>query len=355
MKNKIIIKFSSAAGAKTTVTIGEGEASKLVGKSKQAYIVADRQFVSLYPSLFPAERVFLTDAGECAKSLEKLEMLLTWLSENRCTRENSIIAVGGGTVGDLAGFAAAVYMRGIRWSVIPTTLLSMADSCIGGKTAVNMGKIKNLAGAFHQPDIVAVDPSFLVTLPDGDYLSGMGEIIKTAVIADKSLFTLLYREHGTVTARDTALMKEVLTCCCRHKAEIVSSDPCESDKRMILNAGHTIAHAIESDSGYRIPHGQAVATGLYLETVIGEKLKYTEKKTAAKIADLLSRYDCPVSYCPSSFENFIKAITPDKKQRGESIYIPFIENIGKTAVRKLEPQLFYNELRMLYNSISKYK
>ncbi len=348
MKNKIIIKFPPPPGTETAVSIGRGEASKLIKKSKQAFIVADRKLATLYPLLFPAERVFFADGGEAAKSLEVLGGLLEWLSDNRCTREDGIIAVGGGTVGDLAGFAAAVYMRGIRWSVIPTTLLSMADSSVGGKTAVNAGKVKNLAGVFHQPHSVAIDPYFLLTLPDREYMSGMGEIIKTAAIADKQFFTLLSKRYDKITGRDTAAMEEVIAFCCAYKGEVVGSDARESGKRMVLNAGHTVAHAIESDSRYLIPHGQAVATGLYLETCIGEKLKYTEKNTAARIASLLSLYNCPLSYSPASLDNFIDSMNSDKKRRSGSIYIPFIEKIGRVSVKKIEPDLFYGELRALY-------
>jgi len=347
MKNKIIINFPAADKTETVITIGKGEASKLI-KKKQAYIVADKRLVSLYPLFLPSERVFLTDGGEDAKSPERLEKLLEWLSNNKCTRSDSIIAVGGGTIGDLAGFAAAVYMRGVRWSVIPTTLLSMTDSSVGGKTAVNIGGVKNLAGAFHQPDRVAIDPSFLITMPDREYLSGMGEVIKTAVIADKPLFYLLFFKQDNIRERDISIMKKIIFSCCRYKGKIVSSDARESEKRTVLNAGHTIAHAIERDSRCIIPHGQAVAIGLYYETLIGEKLGYCEKNTAAKIAGLLSLYDCPVSYLPSSYEQFVRTMAADKKQQGKYIYIPFVKKIGKTVIKKLDTVFFCKEFFKMF-------
>ncbi|MDR0454890.1 MAG: 3-dehydroquinate synthase [Deferribacteraceae bacterium] len=350
MAIKTVINFQATDGAKTVVTIGEGKARELIGKFKQAYIVADKKVASLYPLLFHSERVFLTEGGEDAKSIKKLGSLLEWLSNSRCTRGDMIIAVGGGSVGDLAGFAAAVYMRGVRWNVVPTTLLSMTDSSLGGKTAVNIGGVKNLAGAFHQPERVVIDPSFLLTLPETEYISGMGEVIKTAAIADKKLFNILSVETNKVLSRDITLMKEVIAACCRIKGKIVSADPCESDKRMALNAGHTIAHAIESDSCCRIPHGHAVAIGLYIETFIGEKLVHCKKGTADKIAQILALYNCPSSYIPESAENFIKVMESDKKRYIKDIlYIPFIKKIGKTVVNKTDAAVFYDEARIFFS------
>ena len=350
MKSEIVINFPPPKGSKTVITIGKGKASRLVGRSKRAFIVADKKVALLYPLLIPAERVFLMDGEESGKSFEGLKNLLEWLSGSKCDRGDTIIAVGGGAVGDVAGFAASAYMRGIGWSVVPTTLLSMIDSSIGGKTAINIGWVKNGAGSFHQPERVVIDPSFLTSLQEREYLSGIGEVIKSAAIADRSLFELLSVKRNKILERDLAVMGDVIASCCKHKGSIVSADPRDEKGRMALNAGHTLAHAIESDSGFAISHGQAVAIGLYYETLIGERVQRCKKGTAAKIADLLALYNCPSSYCPVSMEKFLGWIRSDKKQRGESIYIPFIERIGKVTLKKVKLTVFDGIVRELFKT-----
>jgi 3-dehydroquinate synthase len=283
---------------KSTIKVKLGSALKFI-KKHPSYTIADKQVANLYPD-YILPNTYIISANEKNKSFLAAEKFVKWLSLNGCTRKDSITALGGGVTSDMAGFAASVYMRGIDVNIIPTTLLSMVDSAIGGKTAVNAGGIKNLAGAFHQPKNVIIDPLFLDTLNQKDYLSGLGEVIKTAAIADTKLFEMLAKEHTKVMARDKDIMEEVISRVCGIKAALVNEDPLDRGRRVLLNAGHTIAHAIESDSKYKIPHGHAVAIGLHMETKAGERLGYTEKGTAAQLAELLTLYGYPLFYTPVS-------------------------------------------------------
>ncbi|MDR2884634.1 MAG: 3-dehydroquinate synthase, partial [Deferribacteraceae bacterium] len=214
--------------------ISEQSAAEFV-KGSGAFMIADRRVAELYPECL-SERSFIVDSGEELKSFAKVETFIKWLADNGCNRGSEIVALGGGTVGDMAGFAAAIYMRGVKFHNIPTTLLSMVDSAIGGKTAVNVGSIKNLVGAFHQPTNVIIDIAFLKSITDNDFLSGFGEIIKTAAIADQSLFNMLLNERDRVLRREIG---DIITRVCNIKADTVRRDPYDNGIRVILNAGHT--------------------------------------------------------------------------------------------------------------------
>ena len=217
---------------------------------------------------------FALEPGEGSKSFRALERVLDFCAKSSLDRRSVLVALGGGVVGDVGGLAAALYMRGIAFVQAPTTLLAQVDSSVGGKTAVNLASGKNLAGVFHQPSIVFADTDTLRTLSDDEFRSGLGEVVKTALIAGEHLLGLVERESKRILARDPAVMTDVVELCVRTKAEIVARDPHEKGPRKLLNLGHTFGHAIEHAAGYgRIPHGVAVGVGVRLSVSASKHLK----------------------------------------------------------------------------------
>ena len=239
--------------------------------------------LSLGSRLPPGVPRIVLPPGEEQKSFPSAEWLCGQLAQTGIDRSGALIALGGGVVGDLAGFCAAVFMRGIRWVNVPTTLLAMVDAGVGGKTAVNLCEGKNLAGRFHAPALVVIDPLALATLPPREYRSGMAEVIKHAVISDPALFTRLEKAtaFGSLPDLDAALSV---------KLRIVERDPLEEDVRAVLNFGHTIGHAIEASSGFALTHGEAVSIGMVAEARLAERVSIAEPGTAERIRRVLEMH-----------------------------------------------------------------
>ena len=256
---------------------------------------------TVYSHVFPA--------GEGRKNLATLGELLEFLAGEHLTRTDCVAALGGGVVGDMAGFAAAVYLRGIRYVQLPTTLLAAVDSSVGGKTAVDLTAGKNLAGAFCQPAAVICDTDCLKTLPPDVFADGAAEAIKTGVLSDEALFALF--EDGTLTAAPG----EVIARCVAYKAGVVERDEREQEERKLLNLGHTVGHAIEKCSGYTIPHGHAVAAGLAIIARSAEQLGWTEEPLAARIAACLAKNGLPAG-TGFSAESLAEAALSDKIRAG---------------------------------------
>ena len=260
-------------------------------------------------------------AGEGSKSFETLSGILEFLASERLTRTDCLIALGGGVVGDMAGFAAACYLRGIRYVQMPTTLLAAVDSSVGGKTAIDLRAGKNLAGAFLQPAAVLCDTNCLNTLPPAVFAGGAAEAIKTGVLCDETLFALF--EDGALKA-DPA---EAVARCVGYKAGVVERDEKEQGERKLLNLGHTVGHAVEKCSGYSIPHGHAVAAGLAVIARASEALGWAEEPLAARICACLRKNALPVSaeYPP---EALAEAALADKKRAGGNITLAVPKKIG---------------------------
>ena len=306
-----------------------GERLKEVLPPCRIAVLTDSTVASLYLSTVTASleaagfptvsHVF--PAGEAQKNLVTLSELLEFLVSEHLTRSDCVVALGGGVTGDMAGFAAAVYLRGIRCVQLPTTLLSAVDSSVGGKTAIDLAAGKNLAGAFLQPAAVLCDTNCLTTLPPDVFADGAAEAIKTGVLSDESLFALF--EDGTLTA-DPA---EVIARCVAYKAGVVERDEKEQNERRLLNLGHTVGHAIEKCSGYAIPHGHAVAAGLAIIARSAEALGWTEEPIAARIAACLSKNGLPVGteYPPKALA---EAALADKKRAGGNITLVIPKRIG---------------------------
>lgn len=267
-------------------------------------------------------------AGEGSKNFSTLSEILEFLASEHLTRSDCLIALGGGVVGDMAGFAAACYLRGIRCVQLPTTLLSAVDSSVGGKTAIDLRAGKNLAGAFLQPAAVLCDTDCLGTLPSAVFADGAAEAVKTGVLCDETLFALF--EDGTLKA-DPA---EVIARCVAYKAGVVERDEKEQGERKLLNLGHTVGHAIEKCSGYSIPHGHAVAAGLAIMARAAERLGWAAEPLADRVCACLAKNALPVS-AEFSPEALAEAALADKKRSGDSITIVVPEKIGLCELKTM--------------------
>ena len=271
---------------------------------------------------------FVFPHGEKSKNISTFSSILEFLAESGLTRTDALVALGGGVVGDVAGFAAASYLRGIDFIQIPTTLLACVDSSVGGKTAIDLKAGKNLAGAFYQPKLVIADFEMLSTLTDGIFADGMAEVIKYGVIFDKAFFEFL-RDNE---AKDN--LEYVITRCVELKRDIVNADEKEKGVRALLNFGHTVGHAIEKCSGYKIPHGSAVAVGMVIISRAAYKCSFCDENYADIIASLNKKYSLPVSTDFSASE-LSSAAMADKKRAGDKIKLIIPEALGNCVIKSV--------------------
>jgi len=273
--------------------------------------------------------------GEKSKSIEVLTYVYDRLLDNQMTRKDLIIAFGGGVVGDLAGFAAATFLRGVKYVQIPTTLIAQIDSSIGGKVAVNLERGKNLVGSFYHPEAVYIDSSLLKTLPEKFLNDGMGEVIKYACIKDKQLFTKL--QEINIDSDLFSILDEIIYRCCIIKKEIVEIDEKESGDRMLLNFGHTMGHAVENIFNYeRYTHGEAVAIGMYIITKRSEELGLTKKGTADALKDLLVKFKLPFELPDNINSNvLLEIMNLDKKSEKDHINLVLLSEIGHSFIKKV--------------------
>lgn len=286
----------------------------------------------------------IVKAGEPSKSMANAEAILTWLAGEKMTRSDGIVALGGGVVGDLSGFVASIYMRGISFVQIPTSLLAQVDSSVGGKTAVNSVGVKNLIGTFYQPDGVLIDPETLKTLPRNRISEGLAEIVKTAAILDKHLWLTLV----DIKSIDDFLAQpiEIIGRCCQLKAMVVESDEKESGRRVILNFGHTIAHGLEAViASENMTHGQAVAIGMYQLSCMLVDDKNIPPLFIQSLKNMLEKFELQTQMPVINFEAFMHALNSDKKNRGEEIKLVYVNEIGQGKVYTEAFATFENHLR----------
>ena len=323
------------------VTIGEGllddcgSAVRKAAGGLNAAIVTDDNVAELYESrlrdalLKNGYRVakYVIPHGENSKNDKNLISLLNFLADSKFTREDVVVALGGGVVGDLAGFTAACYMRGVRFVQIPTTLLSMVDSSVGGKTAINLAAGKNLAGAFYQPDAVLCDVSLLSTLPPEVFRDGCAEVIKHGIILDREFF------HSLEVLIDKQLV-DVVSRCVSIKRDVVLEDEFEKGVRKLLNFGHTVGHAIELLSGYQISHGHAVAIGMAVEARAAFRMGICREECLRDILRMLRLYGLPVSIHFKADE-LAQACLSDKKREGQHIAMVFPTEIGYCVLKEV--------------------
>lgn len=317
-----------------------GELVKDVLDAKKLLLVSDTNVYPIYGDkikhlLEQAGYQVITyvfSAGESSKCTSVVIDMVEFLAQNQLTRQDAIIALGGGVCGDMAGFAAAIYLRGIKFVQIPTSLLSQVDSSVGGKTAVDLPQGKNLCGAFHQPSLVIIDPNVLDTLSDHYFSDGMGEVIKYGCIKSADLFELLCNADAKEE------IDEVIYRCLDIKRQVVENDEKEHGERALLNFGHTCGHAIEKLWNFEtVSHGEAVGIGMVMITKVGENIGITEKGTSKKIAELLKKYNLSTSDSHST-QQIVDAMSADKKRTGSGIKFAMIEKIGKSFIYPVESE-----------------
>jgi 3-dehydroquinate synthase len=281
-------------------------------------------------------------AGETAKSLKSVGFCYDQLASHRLERKSFIVALGGGVVGDLAGFAAASYLRGVAFVQLPTTLLAQVDSSVGGKVGVNLKAGKNLVGAFHQPKLVLCDLDTLRTLPEREFRAGLAEVIKYGIIYDAALFARLERVLPKLLRRESGTLTEVIARCCEIKAEVVAQDETESGLRAILNFGHTIGHGLETISSYgRFLHGEAISIGQVAAARLSAKLGGLSGNEVQRIADLFQRAGLPteVKLAVNQRRKLFGAMKLDKKVSDGEIKFVLAKCIGEVAWGKRVPAL----------------
>ena len=276
----------------------------------------------------------LIDDGEQFKSLDQASCVFDALAALGATRDATIIALGGGVVGDLAGFSAACWMRGIAFVQMPTTLLAMVDSSVGGKTGVNLAAGKNLVGAFHQPQAVFIDTSTLATLPKREYAAGLAEVIKYGAIGDAEFFEWLVANAAALMARDDGVVTAAIATSCRHKAGVVARDEREEGERALLNFGHTFGHALEAEAGYgSLLHGEAVAIGMVLAARLSSNLGMADAADTRRLESLLRACSLPTTI-PSGVvaKRLITRMRLDKKNLGGTLRLILWRGIGRAEM-----------------------
>ncbi len=301
-------------------------------------LYGDEVLSSLEKAGLPVSRLTLP-AGEATKSLSMLERTYHALCAAGISRGDGILALGGGVIGDLSGFAAATYLRGIPYVQAPTSLLAQVDSAVGGKVAVDMPEGKNLVGSFYQPRLVLLDPDTLHTLPDRFFADGMGEVIKYGCIRDAALFYLLNANPGREGLKPH--MENIIARCIAIKADIVARDERDTGERMLLNFGHTLGHAIEALQGYKgLSHGEAVAVGMHLICRLSEEKGLTDKGTAEALLSCLQAHDLPSSVHLDQPERLLEILGRDKKNIGKSLFVVLLNRIGESRLNQTTLDFF---------------
>lgn len=335
--------ISVSASKNYEVLVGSRLLSRLhtlipqVTKAQSALIVSDSHVYPLYGTQVTEQleaaglrccESFVFPAGEESKNGQVYLQLLNHLAKNQITRSDCIIALGGGVVGDLTGFAAATYLRGIDLIQIPTTLLAAVDSSVGGKTAIDLDAGKNLAGAFYQPSLVVCDTDTLSSLPTAVYLDGCAEVIKYAVLFDPFLFEMLESCGPDFPAQ------EVITRCVSLKRDVVAEDEFDRGTRQLLNLGHTLGHGIEAGSHFTVSHGQAVAIGMAMVAKAGEQYGITEAGLHRRLCTLLEKFRLPTK-SPYDAQCIYTCALSDKKRSGDSVNLIIPERIGHCRIHPI--------------------
>ena len=271
--------------------------------------------------------------GERTKSYWGLGMLYDFFAEHQLDRQSVIIAMGGGVIGDLAGFAASTFLRGLSLVHIPTTLIAQADSSLGGKVAINLARLKNIVGGFYHPEMIFIDVSFLQTLNVRELRAGLAEVVKYAVIMDGELFNYLESNVESIMAKDPNVLEKIVRRCCEHKIAVVEADPEErTDRRAILNYGHTIGHALES-LYHRYLHGEAVSVGMVAASHLAVKTEILAPADAERQSKLLSRIGLPTEALGVSIDPLLQPMLHDKKRRGNTLRFVLPTKIGDITIK----------------------
>lgn len=326
----------------------------LIGRDLQARniakrygVISDDHVASLYGDALlkslaaagVAAEMFTFPRGEASKNLETVGRLASRLAAANFDRKDSLIALGGGVTGDITGFLASIYMRGIPFVQVPTTLLAQVDSSVGGKTGVDIPEGKNLIGTFHQPRAVYIDTDALRTLPGEELLGGLAEVIKYGVIVDEAFFGFLEQHRNRILRLDDAVIPGMIARCCEIKAWVVEQDEREGDLRRILNFGHTIGHAIEAASDFSLIHGLAVAMGMAAVAALSVRTGHLPRQDADRIRGLLHAFGLPAAIPPELDRSRIKAyLRTDKKTVAGRVFFVLPTRIGEVVITDRVPE-----------------
>jgi len=329
------------------IFIGTGILPKLkemldsIGLGRSVAVITNTTVDKLYGSQLRAilqlsaegERFIVIPDGERFKVLKTVEGIYTRLLEVGCERNTTILAFGGGVVGDIAGFAAATFLRGVPYVQVPTTLLAQVDSSVGGKVGVNHPKGKNLIGAFYQPRLVCIDVSVLQTLPERELMAGLAEVVKYGVIWDADFFNFLAENFRKLVGLEFAMMEKVVQRCCEIKSEVVAQDEREKNLRMILNFGHTVGHALEAVTGYkRFRHGEAVALGMRSEAKMALARGFLSRAEFEKLENLLNQIKIKATLQGIETDALHSAMKLDKKVRDGKLRIVLPKKLGQVVI-----------------------
>jgi 3-dehydroquinate synthase len=326
-----------------------------LGKPTGVAVLVDAQVAAASPRVAPlvaalAERLPRVrrcdlPSGESCKTLANVERTCQWLADNGYDRGAAVVGIGGGATTDHAGFAAAVYLRGIPFALCPTTLLAMVDASVGGKTGVDLPAGKNLVGAFHQPRLVLADLGFLDTLPARELTSGMAEVVKAGLIADAPLFARL---EAVPVPLSGPVLAEIIAAAVKVKVEVVTSDEREGGRRAILNFGHTLGHALEAESAYALLHGEAVALGMMAALALGHARGVTDPALPPRTAALLGRLGLPVDVAGRVTPAVLSRVEVDKKRRADNVQFIFVPRLGQSVVEEIALEDLRREVTALF-------
>lgn len=312
--------------------------------SDRAIIISDSTVYELFGAKLSASLIdigvkplkVIIPSGETSKSMEFVTEIYRELAKNSIERNDSIFALGGGIIGDIAGFVASTYLRGLPFIQVPTTLLAQVDSSIGGKVGINFNKWKNLVGSFYQPKAVVIDVDVIAGLPEMEKSNGLAEMIKTAFISSDYLVSFLESRKDNLLNLDSSSMVLLVEECCRFKSNIVEQDEKESSLRRILNYGHTMGHAIESSTDLRWTHGQAVAAGMVFAAVMAYRLGLGPADIVKRLVNILKAANLPTILPPLKMSDVMSAISHDKKRIGGNIPYVILQSPGKTRIVEVD-------------------
>jgi shikimate kinase / 3-dehydroquinate synthase len=312
-------------------------------KDKTIFIT-DENVYAAHEEKFSGWQSIVIKAGEQFKNQQTVNLIIEQLIDLHADRQTFIVGVGGGVVTDIAGFVASIYMRGVKFAFVPTSILAMVDASIGGKNGIDVGVYKNLVGVINHPEFLLYDYSFLETLPDDEWINGFAEIIKHACIKDNEMFQFL-EKHSIMNFRSSlkdtaAIIKKNVNI----KYNVVANDEQETGERKLLNFGHTIGHAIENTSG--LPHGHAISIGMVAACHISEVINDFNKADTKRISDILSKYELPISFS-SDKEKTWEILLHDKKRSGNNMSFVVLDTIGKASVKSIP----LDQLHKIFNSI----
>lgn len=311
---------------------------RTISRGKRLFIITDRNVFRLYGRKFPdAEAVIVIGTGEKIKDLDTVSDIYRKLLEKGADRRSFLLGIGGGVVCDITGFVASTYMRGMDFGFVPTTLLAQVDASLGGKNGINLNRFKNIVGVIRQPKLIFQDTSFLKTLSDQEYKSGVAEIIKHAIIKSPSLFKFLETHSGDILRRKPSAINRLIRDSIKIKMGIVKKDRLDNGQRMLLNFGHTYGHALEAVSRNKITHGEAVSIGMAFSARLSFLRGYTTLRDVARIEKLISKFGLPVSLSSKriNLNALLSAIEKDKKRERKKIDFIFIRGIGKAFIGEL--------------------